>query len=147
MAEKEKTETFYNVDSSTEEIFMEIYDKKSFPVNIKFLFQGNSKQKQLVKIKKISEEYVFELGKEILVSINEDLLDVFDDESVTILFEQEIDKIQVKFDTGKITIKDFNLRTNAGIVNKWGIDKVAKANQIEDLYSEQVKDGKEDFII
>ena len=46
---KEAKENFYELDSTTEGQFVEIFNKKSFPVNIKFLFQGNSKQKQMIK--------------------------------------------------------------------------------------------------
>ena len=40
---KEAKETYYDVDSSTEELFMDVFNKKSFPINVKILFQGNSK--------------------------------------------------------------------------------------------------------
>ena len=50
---KESSEAYYNVDSSTEEIFMDVFNKKSFPVNIKIQFVGNSKQKQLIKVSKL----------------------------------------------------------------------------------------------
>ena len=66
---KESKETYYEVDSSTEELFMDIFNKKSIPFNIKLLFQGNSKQKQLIKVTKIPDQYAFSLGKELLISI------------------------------------------------------------------------------
>ena len=53
---KEAKETYYEVDSSTEELFLEVFNKKSLPVNVKLLFQGNSKQKQLIKVSKISDQ-------------------------------------------------------------------------------------------
>lgn len=146
---KEAKDVFYHLDETTEELFMEVFNKKSFPVNVKFLFQGNSKQKQLIKIKKIAEEYSFELGKELLVSINEDLLNVFDDESVSILFEQEIEAININMDSGKIKLVGPDLKTHSSIVNKYGVDKVARANKVEELYSEQKADSDKDeeFII
>lgn len=145
---KEAKDVFYHLDETTEELFMEVFNKKSFPVNVKFLFQGNSKQKQLIKIKKVAEEYAFELGKELLVSINEDLLNVFDDESVSILFEQEIEAININMDSGKIKLVGPDLKTHSSIVNKYGVDKVARANKVEELYSEQKADAdNEEFII
>jgi hypothetical protein len=144
---KEAKEIYYSLDETTEEMFMEIFNKKSFPVNVRFLFQGNSKQKQLIKLKKISEEYAFELGKELMVSINEDLLNVFDDESVKILMEQEIESININMESGKIKLVGPDLKTHSSIVNKWGVDKVARANKVEELYSEQKKDRDEEFII
>jgi len=146
---KEKKDVFYHVDPSTEELFMDAFNKKSFSVNLKLLFQGNSKQKNLIKIKKISDEYAFELGKELLVSINEDLLNVFDDESISILMEQEIEQISVNMESGKIKLIGPDLKTYSPIVNKYGVEKVARANKVEDLYNEQQKDAKMDdeFIV
>ena len=122
---KESKETYYEVDSTTEELFMDIFNRKSFPMNIKFLFQGNSKQKQLVKVSKI------------------------DDDSITILIEQEIDKININMESGKIKLVGTDLNTFSSIVNKWGVEKVARANKVEELFVEQQKDSKSDeqFII
>jgi hypothetical protein len=146
---KEAKETYYEVDSSTEELFLEVFNKKSLPVNVKLLFQGNSKQKQLIKVSKISDQYAFALGKELLISVNEDLLNVFDDESVTILIEQEIDKININMESGKIKLVGTDLNTFSSIVNKYGVEKVARANKVEELYHEQKVDAKsdEEFII
>jgi hypothetical protein len=146
---KEAKENFYELDSTTEEQFIEVFNKKSFPVNIKFLFQGNSKQKQMIKVSKIPDQYAFSLKKELLVSINEDLMDVFDEDSVTILIEQEIDKININMESGKIKLVSTDLNTFSSIVNKWGVDKVARANKVEELYVEQKADAAsdEEFII
>ena len=143
---KEAKETYYEVDSTTEELFLEVFNKKSLPVNVKLLFQGNSKQKQLIKVSKISDQYSFALGKELLISFNEDLLNVFDDESITILIEQEIDKININMESGKIKL---DLNTFSSIVNKYGVEKVGRANQVEELYHKQKADAKgdEEFII
>jgi hypothetical protein len=146
---KESSEAYYNVDSSTEEIFMDVFNKKSFPVNIKIQFVGNSKQKQLIKVSKLADDISFLLGRELKVSINEDLLDVFDDESITILVEQEIDKININLESGKIKLVSTDLNTFSSLVNKYGVEKVARANKVEELYTEQQKDSKKDeeFII
>ena len=106
-------------------------------------------QKQLVKVSKISDQYAFALGKELLISVNEDLLNVFDDDSITILIEQEIDKININMESGKIKLVSTDLNTFSSIVNKWGVEKVARANKVEELYVDQQKDAKgdEEFII
>ena len=143
----EVKENFYELDSSTEEQFMEVFSKKSFPVNIKFLFQGNSKQKQMIKVSKIPDQYAFSLNKELLVSVNEDLMDAFDEESVVILIEQEIDKININMESGKIKLVSTDLNTFSSIVNKWGVDKVARANVTQDLYNQQKEDMDQNFIV
>jgi hypothetical protein len=128
---------------------MDVFNKKSFPVNIKIQFVGNSKQKQLIKVSKLADDISFLLGRELKVSINEDLLDVFDDESITILVEQEIDKININLESGKIKLVSTDLNTFSSLVNKYGVEKVARANKVEELYTEQQKDSKKDeeFII
>jgi hypothetical protein len=75
-------------------------------------------------------------------------MNVFDEESITILFEQEIDKININLDSGKIKLVKTDLNTFSSLVNKYGVEKVARANKVEELYQEQQKDAKdEEFII
>ena len=137
-------DNFYEVSEDTIKTFFEIFNKKSFPVSIKFQFIGNEKQKELIKVSKIADHFTFILKTEILVSINDDLMSVFDDESITILMEQEIDKININIESGKIKLVKTDLNTFSSIVNKYGVEKVARANKVEELYQEQKKDAKTD---
>jgi hypothetical protein len=78
------------------------------------------------------------------------LFDIFakdNTEAIDILMEQEINKININTETGKIKFAKTDLNTFSSIVNKYGVEKVARANQVEDLYDEQKKDGKDNFII
>jgi len=140
---------FYKLSQDSIDRFYEVFNKKSFPISIKFQFMGNEKQKELIKVSKITDQYAFLLEKELLVSINEDLLNVFDEESVSILLEQEIDKININIDSGKINIENTDIKTFSSLVNKYGVEKVARANKVEDLYHEQKKDAQQDeeFIV
>jgi len=140
---------FYELSQDAVDKFYEIFNKKSFPVSVKFQFIGNEKQKELVKVSKVADQFAFLLQKELLVSINEDLLNVFDDESVSILLEQEIDKININIETGKIKLVKTDLNTFSSLVNKYGVEKVARANKVEELYKEQQKDAEQDeeFIV
>jgi hypothetical protein len=138
---------FSELYQDTIDDFLKIFDKKSFPIPIKFQFIGDSKQKNLIKISKIADDFSFILKKELKVSINENLLNVYDEESVTILFEQEIDKININIDTGKIKLVKTDLNTFSSLVNKYGVEKVARANKVEELYQSQKQDATEEFII
>ena len=146
---KETPDPFYNLDETTESLFMESFNKKSFPVNVNFQFIGSSKQKQLIKVSKIADDISFILKKDLKVLINEDLLNVFDEESISILIEQEIDKININMESGKIKLVGTDLNTFSSLVNKYGVDKVARANKVEELYQEQKEDAKcdDEFII
>jgi hypothetical protein len=137
---------FYEVSQDTQDTFFKVFNKKSFPLAIKFQFIGCESQKSLMKISKLSDQFSFLMDKELLVSINEDLMSVFDDESITILIEQEIDKVSIDTQSGKIKMIKPDLTTFSSLITKYGVDKVAKANQVEELYQQQVKDGKEEFI-
>ncbi len=135
---------FYSVSEDTIKIFNNVFKKKAFPVDVKFQFIGSESQKNLIKITKITDQFSFLIEKELLISINEDLVSVFDDESTQILIEQEIDKISINIDTGKIKLIKPDLTTFSSLITKYGIDKIAKANQVEELYDQQKKDGKAD---
>jgi hypothetical protein len=146
-------DNFYKVSEDTISDFFEVFDKKSFPIKIDFQFLGNRKQKGLIKISKISDQYsailAIELGspRELLVTINEDLMDAFDEESRTILIEQEIDKINMNVESGKIKLVKTDLNTFASLVNKYGVEKVSRANQVESLFIEQKEDSEDDDFI
>jgi hypothetical protein len=132
---------FTEVSDDFKDRFFEIYKSKSFAINLKFDFLGNEKQKELVKVKKISDDYSFRMGKDIMVYVNEDLFVAFDDESITILIEQELDKIQVNLDSGVIKLIKPDLNTFSTLITKYGVESVGKANQVQELYSQQKKDG------
>jgi hypothetical protein len=140
---------YYELSEDAIAKFMEIFNKKSFPIGVQFQFMGKEEQKELIKIKKISDEYSYALGKQLMIIINDDLMSVFDDESVTILIEQEIDKISINMESGKIKMIKPDLNTFSSLINKYGVEKVAKANKVEELYQQQVADGKQDdeFIV
>ena len=139
---------FYELSEDTINDFNEVFMKKALPVAIKLQFIGDTKQKTLIKITKLPDDMAFVLKKEIKVIINEDLLNAYDEESIEILFEQEVDKVDINIETGKIKIKKTDLNTFSSIVNKWGVDAVARANKVEELYQEQKKDASdEQFIV
>jgi len=146
------TETqFYKLceETDTQEIvdfFNERLDEFAFPIQPKFYFQANTKQKKnLIKISKIPPQYQDEMKAEILVQINPSYYDDFSvnnelDNLNDILFDQEIDKIQIDAKNGKITIKSRSLKASKGIIDKFNYDDVSRAEEIEQLYEEQKKD-------
>lgn len=137
---------FYNLSTDTTNLFKKIFQKKSFPFNVGFQFLGSESQKNLIKITKLPDQFSFILEKELLVIMNEDLVSVYDEESTQILIEQEIDKISVNMDTGKIKMVKPDLTTFSSLINKYGIEKIARANKVEELYQEQKNDQEIDFL-
>ena len=134
---------YYEISDDTIEKFNSIFNKKSFPISVKFQYLGNEKQKNLIKISKVPDQFSFVLGKELLVSINEDLMNKFDEDSINILMEQEINKISINIDSGKIKLIKPDLTTFSSLISKHGIEKVGRANQVEELYNQQPQDDRE----
>lgn len=139
-------DNYYEISEDTIDEFLEIFNKKSFPTKIEFEYQGYSKQKDLIKIEKIPDKFSAILKKDLLVTFNEDLMNVFDEESRTILIEQELDKVSMHTETGKIKMLKTDLNTFSSLVNKYGVEKVARANAIINLTHEQKNDDN-DFLI
>jgi len=138
---------FYKLSDETIQTFKSIYNRKSFPFNIGFEFVGSESQKNLIKITKLADPIAFTLEKEMLVSVNENLMSVFDEESIDILIQQELDKISINMDSGKIKLIKPDLTTFSSLINKYGIEKIARANKVEELYQQQQKDNQEiDFL-
>lgn len=120
--------------------FYEIINKKSFQIEIKFEFIGHITQKELIKISNIPDNFAFILQKDILVSINEDLMNWFDEETISILIKKEIDKINFNIETGKIKfIKTEPNTFSASLLFEYGIEKISIVNNAERLYEEQNK--------
>ena len=138
---------YYEVSEETINTFSEIVRKKLLN-DVSFHFIGNSSQKVVCKISKLSDQYEYILNKHILVSINEELMVKFDDESINILFEQEIDKISFNIETGKVKLIKPDISTFSSLIKKWGIEKISRANQLADLSKELTvsTDFDNDFI-
>ena len=126
---------FYDVSQETCDIFAEIARKKILN-EVSFQFIGSDSQKTIIKISKLSDQYVYMLNKNVLVSINEVLMADFDEESINILFEQEIDKISSNIETGKVKLRKTDINTFASLINKYGIEKISRANQLAEITSE-----------
>ena len=144
MSDQEK-ERYDELSQETIEVFMKVYEKKSYSVTIGFKFIDDVKMKQSIKVMKLSDMYKFILGKDVLVIINEDLFDKLDDESVEILIEQELDRIEVDFKNGKIKMIQPDVKTFAGILEKYGEEAVLRANQVDKLSAEQKEDMETGF--
>lgn len=138
---------FYEVSEETIGIFEEIVNKKLLS-DVSFQFLGSDSQKTIVKVSKLSEQYEYMLKKHILVTINETLMSKFDDEAIMILMEQEIDKITINVETGKVKLVKPDITTFSSLIKKYGIEKISRANQLSDITSDLKisTDFENDFI-
>lgn len=138
-------ERYEELSEDIKELFMEIFNSKSFALTIGFEFVYDPKLKQVIKIQKLSDIYSFLLKKEIIVFVNEDLYDKMDEESLKILFEQEIDRLGVNSKNGKIVMNKPDIVTFSPLITKYGAEKVMRANQVDVLSSEQEDDMVSNF--
>lgn len=136
-----KTEQYCELDQEIIDFFKKIEQEFVFAMDFKYTFIANNKQKKLLTIKKIADDYAVLLNSEILIAVNDVLFDKLDDEIRTILFEQEIDKIIPNLEKGTFNISQPTLKTSTGIIKKHSYEQVERANETERLL---VKGNKEE---
>lgn len=138
---KEEKPKFYELAAETIEDVEKVMGNMSIPFKIKTKYVGVSRQNTLIKLKKASPEVQYTTNIDMFVFMNEDFLDNLDEEAIKILMHQELDKLNFDIAKGTFKLGKFRLQTNEGILNKYGIDAVARANQLSELYHKQAKDN------
>lgn len=133
---------FHDASDETQELFNKIVEKLALPFAIKFHILATESQKCLIKISKVSDLYQHITKYDIIVMFNETYIDALDEQSCQILIQQELDKLECDLNSGKIKIGKPELSTSVGVIKKYGIDDVAKANQLEELFKQQKDDGQ-----
>lgn len=138
------SEKYKEASNDVVEFFEGRMDTFVFSFDIKFICLCDNKQKQLVKLTKIPEQYAILLKKDLLVTINEEYFDAFsteDEEVLNILFDKEIDKIETNADKGTFKINNnASFSANIGFIEKYSYEKVKRSIEIEQLFEEQKKD-------
>lgn len=120
--------------------FKNIEQEFTFALNLDYSFISNNKQKKLIKISKIPDTYSLLTNSDLLVLINEDYFYSFDEMSKRILFEQEIDRIEINFEKGQIKIGKPSVNTSFGIIKKFKIENVENALKLEKEFENQKND-------
>jgi hypothetical protein len=137
-------EQFHELSDYIIEYFDELEQKLSLPVDIKYVYQADDKQKTLIKIVKIADRYSTLLHADLLISINEDFFDAFDDEAKNILIDQELALVEFNLEKGTLKIGRPDLITSSGVIRKYGVDAVERANQVKDLLKDQQLDQEKE---
>ena len=134
-------EKFEAISEDTQKFFDSILTKISSPYQMKYHLVNANRQKQIVKLTKIPEVYGFITGYDAVLTINENLFEMIDNEELQeILVRQEIDKLTVDIESGKIRTIKPDMTTFSGIIKRFGWEQVAKANQLDVLAVEQQQD-------
>jgi hypothetical protein len=137
-------EQFHDASDYIVEYFQELEKKLSLPVDINYVYQADDKQKTLIKIVKIADRYSKLLGADLLVSFNEDFFDAFDEQAKDILIDQELALVEFDLEKGTLKLGKPDLITSSGIIKKYGVDAVERANQVRDLFNQQQVDKDND---
>ena len=119
----------------------------NLPIDLKYQYLADKKQKTLVKIKKITDNYAVLLNADLLVTFNEEFFDAFDDESKKILIDQELALIEFNTEKGTLKIVKPDLMTSSALVEKYGLKAVKRANQVKTLFSDQQLDQQQGDVI
>lgn len=133
-------DNFRELADYIQEFFEEMQNKLNLPVDLKYAYQAHDKQKALITIKKIPDNYSVLIGADLLVTFNEDFFDAFDEDSKKILIDQELAKIEFNTEKGTLKIVKPDLVTSSSIIKKYSLEKVERANQVRDLYKDQQLD-------
>lgn len=134
---------FYDLSEDTLDKVKKVIDQMALPFNLKIKYIGNSKLKKVIQLKKANDELVYINAIDLIVYINEDYLIKMEETNAEILLTQELDRLHFDIQSGKFKISKFALQTNVGVLKKYGIEAVAEANELSELYTKQVKGGQD----
>jgi hypothetical protein len=138
-----KAEKYHQLGEDTIAEFERLYDKISLPFKLRIKYIGQSDLKSLVKLKRVTGEWKFVTELDLIVFINEKMMDDLDEQNREVLVLQELEKLSVDIDKGEIKLSKPDLTTFSSLIKKYGIDIVAKANNLSELTLSQYADNSE----
>jgi hypothetical protein len=141
--------TFKELDESIINYFQEMEKNFELAVDIRFCFLANNKQKQLVKIMRVPDNYSVLTKADLLVIFNEEYFNLFEKEeqghqNKTILIEQEIDKIEFNYEKGTVKVKRPRINTSVGLIKKYSLEAISDAIRLQEEFESQKRDKKEE---
>jgi len=136
-------EDFHDLAEYIQEYFENMEQNLSLPIDLKYAYQGHDKQKTLITIKKIPDNYSMIIDADLIVTFNEDFFDAFDDISKNVLIDQELAKVEFNSEKNTLKIAKADLVTSSSIIKKYSLKSVERANQIKDLYNDQQLDKQQ----
>jgi len=135
-------EDFLELEGDIVEFIKDVEKDFNLPLDITFKYVANVKQKQLIKFTKIPDMYACDtaLNSDIMVVVNDEYYDNFDDETKKILIEKEYDRIDFNYEKGTIKVINPKINVNSGFVDKHTWETVSDALKLEEEYEQQRKD-------
>lgn len=141
-------ERYTQLSDDIKDYFNDIVNKSSIlPHNVDFVYIQDYKAKEYIEVKNITGIHKHLNNADIAVVINEKYHDLLDDEAKQILIEQAINRISINLETGKIKLIKPDLTTFTGILKKYGLEKVTRANNLTKLIDEGQQDQEDAVVI
>lgn len=135
---------FYELSEDTLKTVKDLLENMALPYNLKIYYLGTVKQKCLIKLKIASKEFQYKNAIDLIMYINEDYLMKLEETNAEILIYQELDRLQFNIEKGTFKLAKYQLQTNPGVLRKYGIEAVANAHELSDLFTKQQKDKADD---
>lgn len=135
------TTEFYELSQDTLDTVKQLLEKMALPFSLKIMYLGTTKQKSLIKLKTASKEFQYKNGIDLIMYINEDYLIKLEPQNGEILIYQELDRLEFSIEKGTFKIGKFKLQTNPAVLNKYGIQEVADANELTFQFTKQKNDS------
>ena len=142
-------EKFYLLDDETDLKLNELISKYvNTPIRLEYKFIGDNKLKKLIKIAKVSDAYTFLYKDQVIVYVNESLWDaMYDDiDVIELLVREEFNSLCINTESGKIKIEKPSFMSSNSIIERYGVENVKRAKDMEKLCIEQAEDKIKDVV-
>ena len=142
-------EKFYLLDDETVLKLNELISKYvNSPIRLEYKFIGDNKLKKLIKIAKVSDAYTFLYKDQVIVYVNESLWDaMYDDiDVIELLVREEFNSLCINTESGKIKIEKPSFMSSNSIIERYGVENVKRAKDMEKLCIEQAEDKIKDVV-
>ncbi len=140
-----ENEKYQELDEEIIDVFKKTVSEFNMPIDMRFVFQAVSTQKELIKISKVPEQYTQLVNGDILVQINPLYYDSFDEQTNKILLEVKIDYISFNMDKGTIKLVKPKITVGSGIGSKHGFENVMNAKEAEKALIAQLKEKENEL--
>lgn len=96
-------------------------DLERFGVTTKIII--NDKQKEVIKIKKLTPDIKFALGDDLLITVNEYILDRLPEVEKNMHIQEMLTGVWFNAETDKLIIEQPDVKTYSGFLQKFGYEK------------------------
>lgn len=134
-------ERYYELGNDTIQKIDEYISKfSSSPYRLEYAFIGDNKLKDLLKITKINDTFLFITKKQVLITVNESIWDVLDESDIEILVREQINMLIVDLDSGKIKIEKPTFNSSKSIIEKYSFEEVMRVKELVKLTLQQAEE-------